>query len=319
MLTATITHVMYLVVLPTGFAWLLWKGRDESKSDWLLKLLGVGTFIWYIFLIGRWPLLSYYLRFAAVGLLVAGGYVSYRRARLLPLVLRRPLRGWIAPGAYSLLFVLSLFRCGQIYQGYFYDDEPVHLTFPLKNGTFYISNGGSNYKVNVHDAGSGQRYALDVNKLNVFGARADRIYTRDLDDYVMFGEAVYSPCAGTAIKAVDGFPDVAPGPFAETANPAGNHIVIRCEGVRVVLAHLKRGSVAAREGEVMAEGQLIGRVGNSGRTTAPHLHVHATRGSDHLGVPILFGGRFLTRNTVVQVGGVANRICPVLPSCASVP
>lgn len=72
----------------------------------------------------------------------------------------------------------------------------------------------------------------------------------------------------------------------------------------VVLAHMTEGSVAVGEGQEVEEGQFLGRVGNSGNTSEPHLHIHAVRtGSGSIlegeGVPVLFDGRFPVRNGLV--------------------
>ena len=42
----------------------------------------------------------------------------------------------------------------------------------------------------------------------------------------------------------------------------------------VVLAHLKRSSVCVQKGEKISVGQAVGEVGNSGRSSEPHLHMH---------------------------------------------
>jgi hypothetical protein len=44
----------------------------------------------------------------------------------------------------------------------------------------------------------------------------------------------------------------------------------------------------------------IGRVGNSGNTTEPHLHIHATDPGTGRAVPITFHGRSLTRNSLFR-------------------
>ena len=59
------------------------------------------------------------------------------------------------------------------------------------------------------------------------------------------------------------------------ANVAGNSVVEDIGGGRyVTYAHLKPGSIPAwvREGARLRPGDLIGRVGNSGNSDAPHLH-----------------------------------------------
>jgi murein DD-endopeptidase MepM/ murein hydrolase activator NlpD len=59
--------------------------------------------------------------------------------------------------------------------------------------------------------------------------------------------------------------------FAGVQNGYGNTVVIDHEGGRQTrYAHLSREMV--RAGDVVSEGQVLGKSGNSGRTTGPHLH-----------------------------------------------
>ena len=41
-----------------------------------------------------------------------------------------------------------------------------------------------------------------------------------------------------------------------------------------MLAHLRQGSVAVGQGQQVAAGDTLGRCGNSGNTSEPHLHFH---------------------------------------------
>src|SRR5690606_26350449 len=113
----------------------------------------------------------------------------------------------------------------------------------------------------------------------------------------------YSPCRGTVVSAVDGLADLIP-PEADPSQPAGNHVVIACNGVQVTLAHLQNGSVTVSPGSTVSVGEPVGRVGNSGNTSEPHLHVHAVRvledGSVGDGVPVLVDGVFAVRNTTIR-------------------
>ncbi len=45
-------------------------------------------------------------------------------------------------------------------------------------------------------------------------------------------------------------------------------------GRHVLLAHLARGTVAVRAGDRVRAGAVLGRVGNSGNSSEPHLHIH---------------------------------------------
>jgi murein DD-endopeptidase MepM/ murein hydrolase activator NlpD len=59
--------------------------------------------------------------------------------------------------------------------------------------------------------------------------------------------------------------------FAGVQNGYGNTVVIDHDGGRQTrYAHLSQELV--RAGDVVSEGQVLGKSGNSGRTTGPHLH-----------------------------------------------
>ncbi|MCX7743036.1 MAG: M23 family metallopeptidase [Flavobacteriales bacterium] len=53
-------------------------------------------------------------------------------------------------------------------------------------------------------------------------------------------------------------------------------------------------------------GQPVARVGNSGHTSEPHLHIHAISGTDTSkimngnGIPICFDNKFLIRNDRIK-------------------
>jgi murein DD-endopeptidase MepM/ murein hydrolase activator NlpD len=47
-----------------------------------------------------------------------------------------------------------------------------------------------------------------------------------------------------------------------------------------MMGHLQRGSVQVERGQVVEEGAPLARVGNSGNTTAPHLHFQLMDGRD---------------------------------------
>ncbi|MFI7291449.1 M23 family metallopeptidase [Streptomyces anulatus] len=74
----------------------------------------------------------------------------------------------------------------------------------------------------------------------------------------------------------------------------GNHVILDLgEGTYAVYAHIQRGSLRVKAGEAVRAGQLLGRVGNSGNTTEPHLHFHLMDGPDldnARGVPFTWRG-----------------------------
>ena len=80
-----------------------------------------------------------------------------------------------------------------------------------------------------------------------------------------------------SVVARDGSPDLKPGEM-DPLNPAGNTVGIRlATETYLVIGHLMKGSVAVKEGDDLEEGQLLGKRGNSGNTSEPHIHLHHQR------------------------------------------
>lgn len=295
-----ITHLVFPIA---GLVW-LWRGNELSKLEWLLKLSIVLLYSIQIFLIGRWDFLSYFLRFGVIALLVVAVYMSLIKAKSLPFYPTRKLSNYVSVGISSLVVVFLLFSLSShIPQGYFFKGESVQLAFPLKQGTYYVAHGGNSPAVNYHNVNPTQQYALDIVKLNALGTRANRLYPRSLTNYAIWGEPLYSPCSGTTRETTNDLPDLIP-PQSDSQNPAGNHILIQCHGAEVLMAHLQRGSLMVQAGETVKVGQAIAKIGNSGNTSEPHLHIHARRentGQSLLegeGLPITFDDRFLVRNSL---------------------
>src|SRR5207245_314922 len=114
----------------------------------------------------------------------------------------------------------------------------------------------------------------DLVKLNALGNRASGIAPARLNDYASYDVAVHSPCAGIVKEAVSDLPDNSPGD-TDPQHISGNHVLLRCGALRVLLAHLRRGSVSVAVDDSIRRGHLVGRIGNSGNTKEPHLHVSA--------------------------------------------
>ena len=62
---------------------------------------------------------------------------------------------------------------------------------------------------------------------------------------------------------------------------AGNYIIIECgDNVYAALVHLQTGSIQVSVGQSVKKGEVIGRVGHSGNSFAPHLHFQLMDSSD---------------------------------------
>jgi murein DD-endopeptidase MepM/ murein hydrolase activator NlpD len=107
------------------------------------------------------------------------------------------------------------------------------------------------------------------------------------------------------VQTEGSLPDHVP-PERDRVNLAGNFVAIDCKGVRVLLAHLKQGSVSVKSGATVTESQQLGQIGNSGNTDEPHLHVHAERPVDPTKlldaepVPMRFDKRSRARNDRIR-------------------
>lgn len=143
------------------------------------------------------------------------------------------------------------------------------------DGRWFVLQGGDTLNVNAHMAAPSQRYGIDFMKVGGPGAASlTRSTGTTVEDFYSWGESVRSPVDGEVVAAVDAFPDNPLG-VMDAAHPLGNHVEIKAAADRYVfLAHMQRHSIVALAGQRVARGDLLGKCGNSGNTTAPHIHMH---------------------------------------------
>ena len=155
--------------------------------------------------------------------------------------------------------------------------QKTRYTLPFR-GEWLVYNGG----ITPADSHSWdvltQRYAYDF----VIADSALRRHInngRALTDYLCYGQDVIAPADGEVIAVRDGVRD-APHPGSGwidflALDFRGNFVTIKhADGEYSFLAHLIPGSIAVRAGQRVQRGQLIGRCGNSGHSSEPHLHFH---------------------------------------------
>ena len=149
-----------------------------------------------------------------------------------------------------------------------------------------VAWGGDSLGVNYHVAYPDQRWAYDLTVEPAFTG------SERLEDYGCWGVTVVAPAAGRVVRARDGLPDEKPGAVSNNYEaPSGNHVVIELPtGTYLEVAHLQRGSLSVQEGERVEEGQPVGRCGNSGNTSEPHIHVHHQRQHPDFGEGVLIEG-----------------------------
>ena len=291
------------VFLPAFFLLWLWLPRPPDRLGWLMRVFYGASFFAFIAVIGRWDFLSTTLAILLPVAFVACAALSYQRVR--DRAWNRSSSTLRAHGFTAAMAVFFLALTARALSGYGYQDSAVELAFAFAAGHYYVGQGGSATAINNHHADQSQRFALDIVALNGFGARADGLMPKELSDYEIFDHEVKSPCTGVAISIRDGIDDNRVFE-TNTDQPAGNHVILACGTARILLAHLRKGSIAVAAGSIVSEGDTLGRVGNSGNSTEPHLHMHAYLGGtlDYnagQGVPMTFDGRFLVRGSTVTV------------------
>lgn len=128
---------------------------------------------------------------------------------------------------------------------------------------------------NGHYLNPNQRFAVDF-QVSVDVAPGQRSNHKGdgskNSDYYAYGQDILAPADGTVVAVVDGVPENPPG-LTDIYYRFGNAITLSLgNGEYALLAHLQTGSTKVRVGDRVLRGQVLARCGNSGNSTAPHLH-----------------------------------------------
>ena len=196
--------------------------------------------------------------------------------------------------------------------------EPIIVEFPLRGE--WLSPNTPGTRIPSHGTNQlGTRYACDFIQVDWerTGWPAYRVslpqyllFGVSLKDYYCWGQDVYAPCDGIVVQAEDGYEERARTNLlsdlynayknAHYFDPkkddihsvAGNYIIIDCgNNVYAALVHLQTGSIQVMVGQNVKKGELIGKVGHSGNSFAPHLHFQLMDSSDIVtanGLPCAF-------------------------------
>jgi hypothetical protein len=155
--------------------------------------------------------------------------------------------------------------------------------FPGK-GRWVVIQGGRTREDNKHHDHRSQRFAYDVLIKQSGSSRPTG--PRENERYYAHGQPIVAPAPGTVVFARDGEPETEPG---EKGKGGGNGVIIdHGFGEYSALWHMIPGSVTVKVGDHVEWGRELGRVGNSGRSTQPHIHFHVAcgpPGSDPFGLP----------------------------------
>jgi murein DD-endopeptidase MepM/ murein hydrolase activator NlpD len=152
-----------------------------------------------------------------------------------------------------------------------------------KDGKFYLA----------------QRYAIDFSQLCPDG-REVQGNMRKNNNWSAYGHPIFAAADGVVSKiqtnnVPDNTPPGFPNPPASAENSSGNYVITKIaqngKNYYVLYAHMQPGSLKVQLGEKVTKGQFIGLLGNSGNSSAPHMHLQVSDANDPLkseGVPFVF-------------------------------
>jgi hypothetical protein len=168
--------------------------------------------------------------------------------------------------------------------------DTINMTVPVENSILF---GGKDYK--THAVWASECYAYDILK-EPYGIKSN-----DLNDYGIYLEDIHSPVSGIVIDLEESEEDIKPN-TENFSSSLGNYIFMKIEknNTYLILAHLEKDSIDVSVGDYVNRGTVIAKVGNSGTTSEPHLHIqHQKNNPMELkipicaeGLPIKFSGKF---------------------------
>jgi hypothetical protein len=177
--------VLQLLVAVGLLAWHAF-ARPTSRAGWLLRTLLVAGYLAATGVGGLWLILPWYTPVIYAGLFILAVLRSRRRWRSLPILPSGSLKRAGMAGI-GILAVVFAGIAAHILSGWRTPPDVVELSFPLRNGTYLVVNGGGNELINAHyktlegqrfRPWRGQSYGVDVEKLNRLGFRARASFPR---------------------------------------------------------------------------------------------------------------------------------------------
>jgi len=161
-----------------------------------------------------------------------------------------------------------------------------HIGAPL-SGTGWVALNGC-CEVGVHRSSSiacngrlnfAQRFAIDWMQVDKNG-RFFNGEESNVHSFTDYGASILAVADGTIVGIEGSMDDQKPGSLPDPktiniGNVDGNHIVLDLgAGVYAFYAHLQNGSLTVKLGDRVRRGQVLAKLGNTGNTSAPHLHFH---------------------------------------------
>ena len=161
--------------------------------------------------------------------------------------------------------------------------EAIVISSPLK-GSGWVNGNGCCLEVGPHrfvtnpmngTLDPSETFAIDWVQVDAQGL-AYRTDGKKPEDWIGYGADILAVAPGTVVEVVRDLPDVVPGKNPEgltIAQIAGNRVIIDMgSGHYAMYAHLAPGRIQLHVGDHVRQGQKLGQLGNTGNSSAPHLH-----------------------------------------------
>lgn len=219
-----------------------------------------------------WTLLKLILAPAGVILLLICGIIliirAVQRKNVMPWLLTLLLSVIVAFPMLMLLNIVPVAYPISIQQA----SPAITIHSPFREPALVAWGGDTVQDNQPHTIWASERWAYDLVK------EPKNTGSHQLEAYGIYDQAIYAPINGIVIAAFDDEEDIEPN-TEDFISMAGNHVYIKIDETQTYLlfAHLKQGSVEVKVGDSIQVGDYIGRVGNSGTTSEPHLHIHHQR------------------------------------------
>lgn len=139
--------------------------------------------------------------------------------------------------------------------------------------TTEIGWGGDKVEENApHAIWASERWAYDI-VMKPYDMGSDK-----LEDYGIYDKKLYAPISGEVIAVFDAEEDIEPN-TEEFKSMEGNYVYIKIDqtGTFLLMNHLKKDSIEVKAGDKVKLGDYLGKIGNTGSTSEPHLHIHHQR------------------------------------------
>lgn len=210
-------------------------------------------------------------------------WVEFSDDVVLPLVLENKLIGRVGSKSFSKKGPRVLVP----------DAKPVVLGAPFKESArWFAANGpsaSSSHRKAVPPIPGplflAQRFAIDWIYVNKQG-HSFKNNGASNEDWYGYGKELIAVADGMVTEIRDEIPENKPGSRAvkiDVKTVLGNSVSLLIgDNQLAVYAHLIPGSLKVKAGDKVKKGQLLGKLGNSGNSDAPHLHFHLVNGKDPL-------------------------------------